>query len=370
MNQNGRRDPKLNILAACTLNVRCEHSRQPETGHRFNYNDSESRSLMPQNNASSEQFDAVIVGAGAGGGTAVRVLADHGMKLCLIEAGPMLDPTKEFKEHKSYADYPHRGVEDGGKRYFGTGKPYGFMTTTSGGWTLPGEPYTVGDDSQFKWFRSRIVGGRTNHYGRMSFRFSQLDLKARDRDGLGDNWPIDYSELSPYYDKAEKFIGVTGTVEGIASAPDGIFETPPPPQVHAMLARETGKKLDIPFIANRRAVITSNKNGRAACHYCGECGRGCLTASAYSASQVDIFPALETGRVTLITDAMAREVCSANDSVTTTERAPSAPSPCRNVRPSRRSMPRVSRNPTSTRLLLANTGKSSSVRGWSSTSML
>ncbi len=91
---------------------------------------------MPQNNASSEQFDAVIVGAGAGGGTAVRVLADHGMKLCLIEAGPMLDPTKEFKEHKSYADYPHRGVEDGGKRYFGTGKPYGFMTTTSGGWTL------------------------------------------------------------------------------------------------------------------------------------------------------------------------------------------------------------------------------------------
>ena len=263
---------------------------------------------MPQSNASPQEFDAVIVGAGAGGGTAVRVLADHGMKVCLLEAGPMLDPTAEFKEHKSFHDYDHRGVEDGGRFYFGAGKPYGFMTTTSGGWTLPGEPYTVGEGSQFKWFRSRIVGGRTNHYGRMSFRFSQMDFKARDRDGLGDNWPIDYSVISPYYDKAERFIGVTGTIEGIASAPDGIFEQAPPPQVHTLLAREAGKKLGIPFIANRRAVITSNKNGRAACHYCGDCGRGCLTASAYSASQVEIFPALKTGNATLITDAMVREV--------------------------------------------------------------
>jgi choline dehydrogenase-like flavoprotein len=263
---------------------------------------------MPQSNASPQEYDAVIVGAGAGGGTAVRVLTDHGMKVCLLEAGPMLDPTTEFKEHKSFSDYDHRGVEDGGKFYFGGGKPFGFMTTTSGGWTLPGEPYTVGEGSQFKWFRSRIVGGRTNHYGRMSFRFSEFDFKARDRDGLGHNWPIDYSDISPYYDKAERFIGVTGSVEGIPSAPDGIFEKPPAPQVHTLLAREAGKKLGIPFIANRRAVITSNKNGRAACHYCGECGRGCLTASAYSASQVEIFPALESGNATLITGAMVREI--------------------------------------------------------------
>lgn len=263
---------------------------------------------MPQSNPSQQEYDAVIVGAGAGGGTAVRVLTDHGMNVCLLEAGPMLDPTTEFKEHKFFYDYDHRGVEDGGKSYFGLGKPYGFMTTTSGGWSLPGEPYTVGEGSQFWWFRSRIVGGRTNHYGRMSFRFSQMDLKARDRDGLGVNWPIDYSDISPYYDKAEKFIGVTGTVEGIPSAPDGIFERAPAPQVHTLLAREAGKKMGIPFIANRRAVITAPKNGRAACHYCGDCGRGCLTASAYSASQVEIFPALKTGKAKLITGAMVREV--------------------------------------------------------------
>jgi len=263
---------------------------------------------MPFLTTSSEEYDAVVVGAGAGGGGSVKVLTDLGYKVCLLEAGPMLDPAKEYKEHKWFHDYDHRGADKGGGGYFGDGKPYGFMTTTSGGWELPGEPYTMGEGTQFKWFRSRIVGGRTNHYGRMSFRFSQIDFKAKDRDGLGDNWPIDYDEIAPYYDKVEKFIGVTGTKEGIPSAPDGIFETPPAPKVHEMLAQKAGKKLGIPFIANRRAIITSNKNGRAACHYCGQCGRGCLTASAYAASQVEVFPALESGRLKLITDAMAREV--------------------------------------------------------------
>jgi choline dehydrogenase-like flavoprotein len=263
---------------------------------------------MTQANQSSEVYDVVIVGAGAGGGTTTHVLANMGMKVALLEAGPNLDPAQEFKEHKWPYDYGHRGAEDGGASYFGEGKPFGFFSTTSGGWDLPGEPYTVGQGSEFRWFRSRIVGGRTNHYGRMSFRFSQLDFKAYDRDGLGGNWPISYDDISPYYDKAEKFIGVVGTVEGIPSAPDGIFHDSPPPRAHEILIRESGKKLGIPFIANRRAVITHAINGRPACHYCGQCGRGCLTGSNYASSQVEIFPALKTGNVTLITMAMAREV--------------------------------------------------------------
>ncbi|MCB1020514.1 MAG: GMC family oxidoreductase, partial [Acidobacteria bacterium] len=263
---------------------------------------------MPYPITSQDEYDVVVVGAGAGGGTSVKVLTDLGYKVCLLEAGPMLDPSKEFKEHKWFYDYDHRGTEEGGKSYFGDGKPFGFLSTTSGGWELEGEPYTVAEGNEFRWFRSRIVGGRTNHYGRMSFRFSQMDFKAKDRDGLGENWPLNYDEISPYYDKAEKFIGVTGTIEGIPSAPDGIFEKPPTPKVHELLAREAGKKLGIPFIANRRAIITSNKNGRAACHYCGQCGRGCLTASAYASSQVEVFPALKSGKLKLITDAMAREV--------------------------------------------------------------
>jgi choline dehydrogenase-like flavoprotein len=253
-------------------------------------------------------FDVVVVGAGAGGGTMSRVMAGKGAKVALLEAGPKLVPEEEFKEHDWSYHYDHRGVGPGGAGYFGRGKPFGFMRTTSGGWELPDEPYTVGAGSEFVWFRSRIVGGRTNHYGRMSFRLSEWDLKARDRDGVGPNWPIGYADIAPYYDKAEKFIGVTGTHEGIPSAPDGVFHEPPPPKAHELLVQATGKKLGIPFIANRRAVITRSINGRQPCHYCGQCGRGCLTESNYSASQVDVFPAMKTGNVDVITEAMVREV--------------------------------------------------------------
>ena len=255
-----------------------------------------------------ETYDVVVVGAGAGGGTMTRVLAEKGVKVALLEAGPMLDPQKDFKTNKWPHDYGHRSAEDGGKAYFGRGTDYGFFTAVSGGWQLEGEPYTSAPGTNFQWFRSRIVGGRTNHYGRMSFRFSDLDLQPYSRDGIGWDWPITYEDLAPWYDRAEEYIGVTGTAEGIRSAPDGKFHDPPPPKVHELLMREAGKKLGVPFIANRRAVITRSINGRLPCHYCGQCGRGCLTESNYSASQIDIFPAMKTGNVALITDAMVREV--------------------------------------------------------------
>src|SRR5262249_16947236 len=109
-------------------------------------------------------------------------------------------------------------------------------------------------------------------------------------------------------DKVESFIGVTGSKEGIRSAPDGIFQPCPPPRVHEALIKKAADKLHIPCIPMRLAVITRPTNGRPACHYCGECGRGCTTASNYSSSQVQIFPALKTGRLRLINNAMAREL--------------------------------------------------------------
>jgi choline dehydrogenase-like flavoprotein len=256
----------------------------------------------------SSLADVVVIGSGAGGGTVTKVLTDLGVNVTLIEAGPMLDPARDFKEHMWPYQVPHRGSGEGGATYFGRGRPFGWFSAHAGGWELDGEPYTSAEGSKFQWFRSRILGGRTNHYGRISLRFADYDFKPYTRDGIGTDWPVSYDDLAPYYDKIESFIGVTGSKEGIRSAPDGIFQPPPPPRAHEVLIKRAADKLGIPCIPMRLAVITRPTNGRPACHYCGQCGRGCITASNYSSSQVQIFPALKTGRLKLITNAMAREL--------------------------------------------------------------
>lgn len=263
---------------------------------------------MSQIIRSAPVYDVVVIGSGAGGGTVTKVLADLGISVALLEAGPMLDPARDFKEHMWPYQVPHRGAGDGGALYFGRGRPFGYFSAHRGGWQLEGEPYTVAPGNKFQWFRSRIVGGRTNHYGRISLRYADYDLKSYSRDGIGTDWPISYDEISPYYDKAEAFIGVTGSKEGIRSAPDGIFQPCPPPRVHEVLIKKACEKLDIPCIPMRLAVITRPTHGRPPCHYCGQCGRGCVTASNYSSSQVQIFPAMKTGKVKLITNVMAREL--------------------------------------------------------------
>ncbi len=262
---------------------------------------------MLQVRRSAPVWDVVVIGSGAGGGTAVKVLTDLGMKVALLEAGPMLNPAKDFKEHMWPYQVGHRGAGDTAGSYFGR-KDFGYFNAPNGYWEMEGEPYTVAPGNKFRWFRSRILGGRTNHYGRISLRFADYDLKSYSRDGIGTDWPISYEDIAPYYDKAESFIGVTGTKEGIRSAPDGIFQPSPPPRVHEVLIQKACGKLNIPCIPARLAIVTKPHNGRAPCHYCGECGRGCVTASNYSSSQVQILPAMKSGRLTLIPNAMAREL--------------------------------------------------------------
>jgi choline dehydrogenase-like flavoprotein len=267
---------------------------------------------MFQAQRSPAPHDVVVIGSGAGGGTVAHVLANLGVKVTLLEAGPGLNPARDYKEHKSPADYPHRGAGDKGESYTGR-SDYGFFGAPNGYWEIEGEPYTVAEGSQFRWFRSRIVGGRTNHYGRISLRFADYDFKPYSFDGLGSDWPISYNDVAPYYDKAEKFIGICGSREGLRTAPDGIFLPPPAPRVHEVLIQKSCAKLGIPCIPSRMAILTRPLNGRAACHYCGQCGRGCVTASNYSSSQVQIFPALKTGNLALVPNAMVREIVTGPD---------------------------------------------------------
>jgi len=260
---------------------------------------------MPQVSTTTVH-DVVVVGSGAGGGTVTNVLANMGVSVLLLEAGPMIG-ISDFKEHMWPYHVPHRGAGAKGQIYFN--QPTGFTySATFGGSQLDGEPYTVAPGSDFSWFRSRVLGGRTNHYGRVTLRMADYDFKPKTTDSLGFDWPISYEDIAPYYDKAERFIGVTGSIENIRSAPDGIFNAPAALRAHDVLVQRACAKNGIRAVAARQAVTTVPRNGRPACHYCGQCGRGCTTASNYAASYVQIFPAMKTGKVQVIANAMAREL--------------------------------------------------------------
>jgi choline dehydrogenase-like flavoprotein len=265
---------------------------------------------MPQVTRSSTVYDVCIIGSGAAGGQAAKVLSEGGLNVVMLEAGPEVHPERDYKEHMWPYDLPHRGVGVGGKLRHIVGNEF---LAPNGAWEIEGEPYVSAPGSTFRWFRSRIVGGRTNHWGRIALRFAPVDFKARSTDGMGDDWPITYEELAPYYDRVESYIGVFGTKENIPSAPDGVFLAPPKPRCTETFIKKSCDALNILCVPSRMAILTKPLNGRAACHYCGQCDRGCITASNFSSSQVLIPPAQNTGRFTLITGAMAREIVVGKD---------------------------------------------------------
>ncbi len=262
---------------------------------------------MPQEPSSSTVHDVVIIGSGAGGGTVTKVLADMGIRVLLMDAGPMIG-MGDFKTLASPLDDWHRGAGEAATLYT-TGEGAERLDTSVVFAPNPAEePYTVAPGSNFRWSRSRVIGGRTLHYARVQLRYSDYDFKNRSMRGVGFDWPIGYADLAPYYDKAERLIGVTGRAEGLASAPDGIFQPPAPFKPHEHLVYRACARLGIKATAARQAVITAPLNGRPACIYCGSCGRGCAFGSNYASAYVQIFPAMQTGRVTVLPNAMAREL--------------------------------------------------------------
>lgn len=249
----------------------------------------------------SKRYDVCIIGSGAGGGMAAKVLTEAGAEVALLEAGSMWDTEKDSKMFAWPYDSPRRGASS-------REKPFGEFNGCVGGWDIEGEPYTQAPGTRFDWFRARMLGGRTNHWGRISLRFGPDDFRRRSIDGLGDDWPITYEELKPYYDKLDRLVGIFGSVEGIANEPDGIFQPPPKPRCYELLVKQACDRLNITCIPSRMSVLTRPLNGRPACHYCGECGRGCATHSNFSSPSVLLPPALATGRLTIVPNAMAREI--------------------------------------------------------------
>ena len=278
------------------------------------------------------QYDVIVVGSGAAGGQTAYTCALEGAKVLMLEAGRNYDPEKETPMFQTNADAPLRGTST-------PDKPFGFYDATiDGGWQVPGEPYTSASsepERKFWWWRSRMLGGRTNHWGRISLRNGPYDFKPRSRDGLGFDWPLNYEDVAPYYDKVEMLIGVYGDNHGLENTPDsprGCLQPPPAFRAAERFGQHHGKKLGLPVIPIHRAVLTEKQDpavlpakihpgnpraqrlladsmrARQACFWATPCGRGCSIKANYQSTTVHLPPALASGNLDLISDAMAREV--------------------------------------------------------------
>lgn len=251
-----------------------------------------------------ETFDVIVVGSGAGGGMASKILAESGLNVAVVEAGPMFDPKND--EDRTQLRWPWESPRRGAS----TVRAFGDFDSAYGGWEIEGEPYTRKDGTQFDWFRSHMVGGRTNHWGRISLRFGPKDFKRRDIDGLGDNWPISYDDVAPYYDRVDKLIGVFGTKENFDNEPNGYFLPPPKPRLHELYYIKAARKANIPVIPARLSILTKRINDeRGVCFYCRQCSRACMVYADFSSGTCLIFPTQRSGHsLKLFTNAMVREV--------------------------------------------------------------
>lgn len=250
-------------------------------------------------------YDVLVVGSGAGGGMAAHTLTAAGQRVLMLEAGRDYDPVAETPMFNANHQAPLRGVSTPDKNF-------GFYdATVDGGWQVPGEPYSVAEGSEFLWWRARMLGGRTNHWGRLSLRFSPHDFKAASRDGHGADWPFEYEELAPWYDRTEKLVGISGNNPGLDDIPDsgpGVLQPPLKPRVPELLISAACAKLGIPVAPMRRAVLTRPLDQRQACFYATPCGRGCSIGAAFQTTTSLLPMAQATGRLKIVTDAMVSTV--------------------------------------------------------------
>ncbi|HKT10477.1 MAG TPA: GMC family oxidoreductase [Terriglobia bacterium] len=268
-------------------------------------------------NSRKQTFDAVVVGSGASGGWAVKRLAEAGLKVALLDAGP-LQKDENFTEHMAPYQMKYR---DMAREVILKTRPiqgqFYDCSETNYHWYANDldEPFTTYPGMPFTWGgRLRIGGGRTNVWGRLSLRYSDLDFKAASHDGYGVDWPLSYKDLAPYYDLVERYVGIAGQAEGNPVIPDGAFQPPMAMTCAEVRFRERVKaRLGRTVTPGRNANLTQPLNGRAACHYCGPCERGCVTHSYFNSSFTTVPDALKTGNCTYVPNAMAFKVLMDSD---------------------------------------------------------
>lgn len=255
---------------------------------------------------STRDFDAIVVGSGMTGGWAAKELTEQGLRVLVLEAGRPVDAVRDAMEHRAPFEMPFRGLGDRLKaesRQRVQRNSVSFDELSRVFWTDDiDNPYSAPTDKPFDWFRARQVGGKSIIWGRQAYRMGDLDFEANAREGVGVDWPIRYRDIAPWYDRVERFIGVTGKAEGLRQLPDGVFQKPMPmnvveQHVQSKIAARYGRERVMTI--GRAAVLTESLPGRNACHYCGPCQRGCSTRSYFSSVNSTLPAAQATGRLTL-----------------------------------------------------------------------
>jgi choline dehydrogenase-like flavoprotein len=241
----------------------------------------------------------VVIGSGASGGMAAWNLTRQGIDVLLLDAGDRFDRSKYWTHVQPWEA---RERDARGER-----PPQFFLDRKE-------QPYLTPDDRPFELTRVWGHGGKTNVWGRVSLRYSELDFKAAERDGWEIPWPISYADIAPYYDRVEQLIGVCGGTDDSDALPGSRFLLPPPaPRCGERLLQRGMTKLGIPVVAGRRANMTRPVGGFPPCHYCGNCGAGCDTASFFCSADHLLPVALGTGRLEIRSNAVVARILTGPD---------------------------------------------------------
>jgi choline dehydrogenase-like flavoprotein len=234
---------------------------------------------------SQQIYDVVVVGSGAGGGTLAAHLAQRGVKVAVVEGGPKVNTRTDFNTHAVPYEFSSRHIPT-----MKAGKP--------------------GFDSE----RTRGIGGKTMLWNAVAWRLSERDFKGRSHDGAGEDWPVSYADMAPYYDRVEREAGVCGNLDHLEDLPDGIFLPPVPMKKSDLLVRRGAAKLGVKVIHVRKATLSVARQGRPACHFCGNCMAGCDVVAKYNSADVHMTPAAKTGNLDFFPNSIAYEVAVSGES--------------------------------------------------------